>query len=198
MIFIKSSPDFCGYISGKAAIKEEFEICEAFLQHLRKRFPKAVIYWLEGNHERRWLRYLARQVPELWGDEYFTIPERMKLREKHILWIPNGTLCKFGKLNVIHGNEFKGGGGVNTARTLFLRAKTSAIAGDKHRTAENTEGDLNGKIITTWGVGCLCEMNPEYMPFAHTAWNHGFAHISMLGKGDFHVRNYRIHNNKIL
>jgi len=180
-----------------AQIREEFEVGRALLEHIRSIFPNAQIYWLEGNHEKRWSRYLARKAPEVFGDPEWEIPVRMKIAELGIHWIPNGTLCHFGKLHVIHGNEFKGGGGVNPARSLFLKAKASTIAGDKHKTGENNEGSLAGKLITTWSVGCLCELNPGYMPFGHTIWNHGFAHISMDGE-DFHVRNFRIHDNRIM
>ena len=62
---------------------------------------------------------------------------------------------------------------------------------------ENTEGSLDGDMVTCWAVGCLCDLNPKYMPFAHTIWNIGFAHISM-NADNFHVRNYRIKNGKIL
>jgi hypothetical protein len=107
-------------------------------------------------------------------------------------------LCKFGKLNVIHGNEFKGGGGINPARALFLKAKTDVICGDKHITNTRPENTLDGNIIYVHIVACLCELNPGYMPFGHTLWNNGFAHISLHGKGEFSVRNFRIHNGKIL
>lgn len=178
-------------------IREEFEIGRELLEHIRGVLPDAQIYWLEGNHELRWKRLLARKAPEIFGDPEWDIPVRMKLAELSIHYIPNGTLCHFGKLHVIHGNEFKGGGGVNPARSLFLKAKVSTIAGDKHKTGENNEGSLAGKLITTWSVGCLCELNPGYMPFGHTIWNHGFAHISIDGE-DFHVRNFRIHNDRIM
>lgn len=184
-------------LPGHALIKEEFEMTREFLTNLRELFPNASIYYKEGNHERRWLRYLMRKAPEILGCDEFELPVILRLAENKIHWIPNETLVKFGKLNVLHGNEFKGSGGVNPARALYMRAKSNAIAGDKHKTGENTEGSLDGKIVTTWAVGCLCDLNPKYMPFAHTTWNLGFSHITM-DKGDFHVRNYRIYNGKIL
>lgn len=180
-----------------ASIKDEFDTGRAFLKSLRKHFPKANIYLKEGNHERRWKRYLRVKAPEVLGMKEFELPVILGLGELGIIWIENETLAKFGNLNVIHGNEFKGGGGVNPARSLYLRAKDNCIAGDKHKTGENTEGSLNGNIVTTWAVGCLCELNPEYLPMAHVNWCHGFAHITMNGD-NFHVRNFRIYKNKIL
>lgn len=184
-------------LPNKQTINDEFEMVRAFLFKLRKIFPKAYIFYKEGNHEMRWERYLMRKAPEVMGCNEFELPTILRLAEHNVKWISNRTLVKFGKLNVIHGNEFKGGGGVNPARSLFLRAKSNCIAGDKHKTGENNEGSLNGDLITTWSVGCLCDLNPEYMPLAHTIWNHGFAHIT-LDNNYFRVNNKRIHNGVIL
>lgn len=137
-------------------IQYEFDVCKAFLKELKDKFPKANIYYKEGNHETRWQRLLMRKAPELLGINEFSIPILLGLNDIGIHWIENETLTKFGKLNVLHGNEFKGGGGVNPARALYLRAKANCIAGDKHKSGENTEGDLDHSITTTWAVGCLC------------------------------------------
>ena len=182
----------------KLTLREEFEYGRSFIAKLRKAFPKANIYWKEGNHECRMRRYLARNAERIFDNPEFELPIILRLAEHGIVWIPNTTVVRFGHLNVIHGNEFKGGGGVNPARTLFLRAKDNLIAGDKHKSGENNEGTMNGKLITTWSVGCLCDLNPEYMPFAHTTWNHGFAHITMKKDGMFKVRNFRIKDGEIL
>lgn len=178
-------------------IQYEFDICRAFLKELRDKFPKAQIYYKEGNHETRWSRLLMRKAPELLGIKQFELPLILNLNEFGVHWIPNTTLSKFGKLNVIHGNEFKGGGGANPARAIYLKAKSNCIAGDKHKSGENNEGDLDLGLTTTWSVGCLCELNPAYLPFAYTSWNLGFAHV-LVDKEWFYVDNKRIYNGKIL
>ena len=180
-----------------AMIHEEFDAVHDFLGQLRKLFPKAQIYYKEGNHERRWTRLLMRKAQELIGMKEFELNIILKLEEFKIHWVPNETLVKFGDLNVIHGNEFRGGGGINPARSLYLRAKANIIAGDKHKTGENIENNLNNELITTYSVGCLCDLNPKYIPFGHTIWNVGFAYIE-IKDGKAKVHNYRIHNNKIL
>lgn len=185
-------------LPGKSDMQYDLDFTRDFFARLRSLFPKAAIYYLEGNHEQRWQRYLMRKAPEIIGIQEFRLDVILKLREFNIEWISNGTQCKFGHLNVVHGNEFKGSGGVNPARTLFLRAKDNIIAGDKHKTGENNEGTLNGKLITCWSVGALCDLNPEYLSMAHTIWNHGFAMIKMKTNGEFSVNNFRIFNGKIL
>jgi hypothetical protein len=184
-------------LPNNAMVLEEFQVAQEFFTQLRVAFPKATIYYKEGNHERRWLRLLMRKAPEIMGCPEFELPVILKLAEHKIIWIENETLSKFGDLNVIHGNEFRGAGGINPARALWMRARANAIAGDKHKTHENIETDLNNHLTKVYSVGCLCDLNPQYMPFAHTIWNTGFAHIKM-NNGVAIVNNYRIHNNKIL
>ena len=55
--------------------------------------------------------------------------------------------------------------------------------------------DANGKVVTTWSVGALCGMKPDYMPY--NKWNLGFAEIEFDKNRDFEVYNKRIINNKV-
>jgi hypothetical protein len=99
----------------------------------------------------------------------------------------------------LHGHEFGHGffNPVNVARGLYLRAKVSAMQGHSHKTAEHTEVDLEGKIKTTWGIGCLASLTPEYLPY--NSWNHGFGIVDISpNKIDFDVSNYRIYKGKVL
>jgi hypothetical protein len=52
-------------------------------------------------------------------------------------------------------------------------------------------------MITTWSLGCMCELHPPYMPL--NKWNHGFAIVDLDDNGtDFEVRNKRILKGKVL
>ena len=97
---------------------------------------------------------------------------------------------------MIHGNEYKGGGGINVARTLWLRAGDNVIAGDKHKTQSGLKTNIDKSIVGTWSVGCLCELNPEYLTF--NEWNLGFAHIEVFSDGNFTVHNKQIINGRVL
>lgn len=180
----------------KRDMSYEFDVCRQFLDLLVKEFPHAKIFFKQGNHEARWERFLRVKAPIVLDMEEFRIEVLLKLREKGIEWIPNSQLVKAGKLNMIHGNEYKGGGGINVARTLWLRAGDNVIAGDKHKTQTGLKTNIDKKIVGTWSVGCLCELNPDYLVF--NEWNLGFAHIEIFGNGDFAVHNKQIINDKIL
>lgn len=180
----------------KRDLSHEFKIAGEFLDLLKREFPTAKIFWKEGNHCMRWQRYLRVKAPIVLDMDEFRLPVILKLRERGVTWIDNKQLVKIGKLNAIHGNEYRGGGGINIARTLWLRAGDNVIAGDKHKTQNMIKTNVDKKTVGTWSVGCLCELNPDYMPF--NEWNHGFAHITVENNGDFKVKNLLILDGKLM
>lgn len=159
---------------------------------------KCKIYFKYGNHEERYEHFLFQKAKELIGVEEFELDNIIKARAEGVEIIKDKRIIKLNGLNVIHGHEYTQGifNPVNVARGLFLRGKTSAIQGHSHASSEHTESDMNGKITTTWSIGCLCELHPEYMPL--NKWNLGFAIIDLDGTKGFDVRNKRIFNGKVL
>jgi hypothetical protein len=103
-----------------------------------------------------------------------------------------------GKLPILHGHEWYGGFAppVNPARGLYMKAKESAIVGHHHRTSEHTEKSLSGEVTTTWSMGCLCGLEPEYAPYNN--YNHGFAHVQVSSNGNYQLKNIRIIDYKIV
>lgn len=174
----------------KRDLSHEFKVMGEFLDLLKKEFPTAKVFFKEGNHEMRWERYLRVKAPIVLDMDEFRLPVILKLRERGVHWIENKQLVKIGKLNVLHGNEYRGGGGINVARTLWLRAGDNVIAGDKHKTQNMIKTNVDKKTVGTWSVGCMCELNPDYMPF--NEWNVGFAHITVENNGNFKVKNLLI------
>lgn len=176
----------------------ELQTFKDFIDALNKEFPKAKKVFKEGNHEERYNKFLFMKANELVGVEEFSLETIIKKRAGDIDYIGEKRIIKAGELNIIHGHEFSGGvfSPVNIARGLFLKAKVSCMQGHNHQTSEHTETDMNGKITTTWSLGCLSELHPEYMPL--NKWNHGFAFVEVDNDGDFQVHNKRIHNGEVL
>jgi hypothetical protein len=75
------------------------------------------------------------------------------------------------------------------------RDKSSVLIGHHHQTSTHHEGNLAGDKIACFSTGCLCDLSPNYRPFAYTRWNHGAAVVEVRGK-DFWVDNFRIENGK--
>ena len=80
---------------------------------------------------------------------------------------------------------------LNPARGLFLKTKSWAMCGHSHTTSEHTERDIRGTILTTWSVGCLCDLSPDYHAFGNN-WNWGVSIVETQANGDFQVDNRRI------
>jgi predicted phosphodiesterase len=181
----------------KRSVAHELQATRDFLDVLSQFGAK--IYFKIGNHEERYEHYLMRVAPELLGVREFELKHLLGLDARGIDLISDKRIMKANDLNIVHGHEFGQSifSPVNIARGLFLRGKVTAMQGHNHAVSEHTESNMNGEITTTWSLGCLCELNPAYLPI--NKWAHGMAIVDLSENGkDFHVRNYRIHKGKIL
>jgi hypothetical protein len=170
-----------------------------FYSYLREQFPGKDIIHKDGNHEERVDRYLIRRAPAFYGIEAFTIPKMLNFDDLGVLYVGQKRVIKMGKLNIIHGHEYTDrqvASPVNPARGLFNKTKVSALAGHHHQTSEHCEPNLNGKLISCWSTGCLCQLTPDWKPL--NKWNHGFAMVKLDNSGTYHVRNHRIYKGEIL
>ena len=179
------------------SVVEEFESVRAFLNALRKNFPKVKIVFKEGNHDERWEKWLYLKAPEIFDDIEFRLENRLGLGKLNIDIVKDKRPVKIGKLTVLHGHELAGGsGGVNPARATFLKTLDSVIVGHYHKTSSHTETTMNGDVISVESQGCLCGMNPLYMPI--NKWNLGFSYVELDVKtGEYHLQNKKIVKNKI-
>jgi len=174
----------------------EIDMTRDFLRQLRDEFD-CPIYFKIGNHEARWENYLKTVAPELLGIGDFELKSILRFGELGVTEIKDKQIIKAGNLNIMHGHEFGQSvfSPVNVARGLYVRAKANAIIGHHHATSEHSEKDLQGNVVTTWSMGSLCGLSPEYMPY--NKWNHGFAFVTTFDNGDFEVKNLRIINGKV-
>ena len=182
----------------KRNFKLELDIFKALFEVFEKELA-CKIYFKIGNHEERYENFLYEKASELVGIEEFEFSNILKARARGIEIIGDKRPMKLNGLWGIHGHEYVGGisAPVNPARGLFLRSKVSSFQGHNHQTSEHTEPTLTGKMVTTWSLGCLSELHPQYMPL--NKWNHGFAEVDLDENGeDFEFRNKRIFKGKIV
>ncbi len=171
---------------------EEIEMGQAFMTWLRSRLPKARIVYKEGNHDARVDRYVIKRAPALAGLEGVNLPSFLKLPTCGVEWVGDKRIVMLGKLPVIHGHEYRGGGGVNPARWLFLRAVTTSMCSHFHRASEHHQRGLSNKLHGVWSLGCACYLYPKWMPL--NEWGHGFAIVNVMAGGEFRVSNMRVIN----
>lgn len=177
-------------------VAEEFESVRMFLKSLRKHFPQAKIVFKEGNHDERWEKFLYLKAPEIFDDSEFTLEARLRLGELKIDIVKDKLPVKIGKLNVLHGHELQGGGGVNPARATFLKTIDNVLIGHVHRSSQHTEPTFTGDVIVTTSQGCLCGMYPMFARV--NKWNHGFSYVEHnIKTGEYRLENLKIIDGKV-
>lgn len=179
------------------SVAEEFEAVRTFLKALRENFPKCKIVFKLGNHDERWEKWLYVKAPELFDCNDFQLEVLLKLGELKIDIVKDKRPIKIGKLTVLHGHENTGGsGGVNPARSTFVKTLNSVLVGHYHKTSLHSEARMDGEIISVHSTGCLCGLYPNYMPL--NKWCHGFAYVELDVKtGEYHVHNKMIVKGKV-
>lgn len=181
----------------KRSFKGELEDVRQFLGVLNKTFDVPIIFKM-GNHSERYESFLRIKAPELLDMEEFRLDVLLRFREYGATLVADKRIIKAGKLNILHGHEGQNGvfSPVNPARGFYTKFKANVLGGHHHQTSEHSEKDLEGKIVTCWSTGCLCELQPAYMPY--NKHNHGFAMVEVDGRtGEFEVDNLRIVEGKI-
>jgi hypothetical protein len=174
----------------------EIEITREFLKDLQA-FFNCPIYFKIGNHEDRWENYLKIAAPELLGIAEFELQNILRFGESGVQLVKSKQIAKIGKLTLAHGHEFGQSvfSPVNAARGLYTRAKIDCAIGHHHVTSEHSEKDMDGNVVTTYSIGALCGLAPDYLPY--NKWNHGFATIETDLDGEYEFRNLRISDGKV-
>lgn len=143
-------------------------------------------------------RYILKNAPALFALQGVGLHAWLGLSETGIEWVPDKKVIQLGKLNVIHGHEYRGGAGssVNPARGLYLKARSVALCGHHHRTSEHHARNIRDQHEAAWSVGCACYLHPRWLPL--NDWNLGFAFVHVEPDGNFMVENRRVLNGKIV
>ena len=178
--------------------KDEIEAGKEFLAYIRDRFAGIPIYYITGNHENRFERYLRIKASELLDMDEFRLDVILHVAEYRIEVIPFRSKVVFGDYTIEHGDKIPGAGGVVPARTLLMRLKANSIVNHFHKSSESSQrvfGVGEPTVIKAYSLGCLCDLNPEYMEI--NEWNHGFAIMKKIDN-IVTVSNYRIEGNIII
>jgi len=174
----------------KRSFKQELDDTNKLFDALEKAFPKAHIVVKYGNHDHRLERFLRVRAPELLDMQDFIKDEYLKLKERGVISIPHDVPIKIGKLSILHGHELQNMSTVvNPARGAYLKALECVLLAHSHRTSQHAETSLSGRLDTSWSIGCLCQLHPEYARI--NKWNRGFAGLEF-DEGDFQIDNKRI------
>lgn len=171
-------------------MKEEIEKGRAFLAWLRSKFPQARIIYKEGNHDDRLKRFLAQRAPEIYDLDDIFLPNLLRVNDVGAEWVGDKRVIHLGKLPVIHGHEYSGGGGVMPARWFYLRTGGSVLGGHFHQSSFYPFRTIKDEEVGCWSTGCACYLSPAYRPL--NQWNHGWAMVELYQGGGYYVQNRRL------
>jgi len=178
------------------SIAEEFEAVRVFFNSLRQHFPNTKIIYKYGNHDERWEKYLYAKAPEIFDVNDFQLDVLLRLGELKIEVVKDKRPIILGNLTVLHGHELMGMGGVNPARATFTKTFEDTLVGHYHRTSSHSEPTMNNRLINVHSQGCLCDMNPMFMPI--NKWNLGFAYVDLnIITGEYILENKKIIKGKV-
>lgn len=174
---------------------EEIKTGIQVLKWIRSELPNAEIVYKIGNHEERLDRYILNRAPALFDLEFATIESLLHFKDYDIQVVKNKRAIMLGKLHLLHGHEYRGAGGVNPARWIYLKARSVAMVGHFHRTSEHHARNIANRHEAAWSVGCACSLTPDYAPF--NDWNNGYAFVHCDKNGDFNVANRRVFGGRV-
>ena len=175
----------------KFSIETELAMARKFLHDMAGIFSKVI--FKAGNHEKRFQDYVFNNAPALVGLDGLDLIKMLDLESYGIDYVSwNNPIYAGDHLTLIHGHEYgtRMFSPVNAARGLFMRALSCSVTAHGHRTSQHSEPNIRGTDLSTWSIGCLCDLHPEY---AHlNKWNHGFAMLEFNGGDNWNISNHRI------
>jgi hypothetical protein len=135
---------------------------------------------------------VLKHAPALFKLAGVGLPTWLGLADVGVEWVQDKRVVALGKLNVIHGHEYKGGVStpVNPARGVYLKARSVVLCGHWHRTSTHHERNIRDRSEAAWSVGCACGLKPKWMPLNN--WTHGYALVELAKDGTFRVDNVHV------
>lgn len=149
---------FCKDPRRKLQLQDELDTAQEILWRLRKRFPNTRIIMVESNHDRRLVKYLSSQAPELAYLRCLDFVHLIGLEGMKIEYMKHFI---YKKVLFKHGDIVKKDSGA-TAKSEFLKEGMSGSSGHTHRSGVFYKTVRGGKY--SWvECGCLCNLKPEYI-----------------------------------
>lgn len=163
------------------------QVCEC-LRELEAAAPDSTRVYIEGNHEARLARYVARNAGALHGLPGLSLPELFDLPAHGWLWVPYHQSYRFGDLHLTHD---VGRAGVHSARQSRIAFGASIGIGHVHRMTIEHERTIDGKhnIGASFGwLGDAEAVDYRHRGLARREWVHGIGIAQHDDRGHVHVQ----------
>jgi metallophosphoesterase superfamily enzyme len=155
----------------KPLLRDELEPVHDFLSDMRRRMKKRKIHLLEGNHEWRYQRFIAKMAPALEGME--TTQSLLRLADFGIGFTPYAEVWRVGKIGFTHGNRKISGQGF--ARAHMRKYGCNLSIGHYHQAQIHTEpvyGESKWHVRGVFAIPCLAPVDADYVD-GPTGWSQG-------------------------
>lgn len=172
-------------------VNEDHTACNIMLDQLIPSY-KPNLVWIDGNHD-TWQDLYFTENPDYY-DESIHRYNKLQLKKRGFKTIlPYGIPYKSGKLNFIHGHR----GGINAVRNhLIMDYHANFVMGHIHRSDTATSGNIEGKVMQGYSVGCMCKLDWKYTKSKSA--NHGIGVYYIMPNGNFTYFNIVIVNYQFL
>jgi len=181
--------------------REEIDVTQDLIEGIRDYLQPERTIWKAGNHEDRYRRYLWKHAPALFGVENFEWDRLWDLEKRDIVGVGDQRIITAGKLALLHGDEYIRNmlSPVNPARGVFLRGHECALVAHSHIPSSHSEKTFLNRVISTWSMGCLCDLHPQYARL--NRWQHGYAIVHTMKREyddlDWEVENFKLVNGRM-
>jgi len=166
----------------KSWYKRDVKYTSELLATVHKICPKAEVVYLEGNHEERYRRLMAK-YPETFGGD-FDLLRDAKPKGMKVKWIPYGTYESYyvlGDTIFIHGTVWPD---IHAKKYAMDHTPYKCVYGHLHHfqayTTRRSMATMSPRYAVT--AGCLCTTTPDYKKGAPNQWSNGFISFSFDGK----------------
>lgn len=181
---------YCDY-----TLQEDAKATNWFYDEVQKACPNAVIDIMEGNHDQRIERWVVDQVSANQRDADFLMqlfaPEVLTYTDKrgfgyhkragiHEEGLTRGWVSR-GNMLIVH--ELKDGD--NAARRGMAKTAANVTAFHTHRSDKSSTVYPTHGLVTSFTVGCLCEMQPMWKHTDPSTWNQSYDVDFVSKKGNF-------------
>lgn len=184
----------------KPRLQRDLERIHEFFKDLRRRCPKAKIYWIFGNHDHRLQVFVEENKPQLAGvrcpggkGDYLSLDEMAKVSDFGVEIVYSGkneSSMTYGKLLIGHFYTVSSRSGA-TARGLINKKHKSLLQPHVHRMGSCFKTLNDGTVLVGVEMGCLCRLDPDWME--NPNWQQGFVIIHKKKSGNrFHVQPIQI------
>ncbi len=148
---------------------DEMSLLRQFLYIGRDGWHQAEHYFIMGNHEHR-MEWFLKRTPELSG--LVDIDSVLKLKENGFNLLPYGGVLDYLGFAITHGTRYSSLPN-GTAKQHAQTIGGSGVVGHSHRMGQWTYTDMRG-THTFYESGCLCRLDPDYIPQRPPNWQQGF------------------------